>query len=488
MKKECTKNEYVKNETLLQAFEWYLPADSGHWRRLAESAKALADAGITSLWLPPAYKAASGSQDVGYGVYDTYDLGEFDQKGTIPTKYGTRQEYLDAIRSLQDNGISVLADIVLNHRMGADEKETVMADVVAGSNRWQTQENVQQIDVWSRFTFPGRAGKYSDFQWNWTHFDGTDWDDRRHRSSLFRFQGKNWESNVDCENCNYDYLMGMDLDMDNPEVLEELKSWGHWYLDTTGINGFRLDAVKHIRFSFFKEWLNDMRGYSGTSLPTVGEYWSPDLGQLRHYLNESGHSFRLFDVPLHFKFQQAGSGSGYFDMTTLRRNTLYETEPDFAVTFVDNHDTQPGQALQSWVPGWFKPLAYALILLQEKGLPCVFWGDLYGIPHDNIGAVSELPALLHLRQSHAWGEEKSYFDHCDVVGLTRLGDDTHPGLALLLSDGPGGKKRMYMGERYSGRSFHDALGKCPESVVIGSDGFGEFRTEGGSVSVWVPEH
>ena len=34
---------------------------------------------------------------MGYGVYDLYDLGEFDQKGTIPTKYGTKQEYLDAV-------------------------------------------------------------------------------------------------------------------------------------------------------------------------------------------------------------------------------------------------------------------------------------------------------------------------------------------------------------------------------------------------------
>lgn len=51
------------------------------------------------IWLPPAFKA-TGEHDVGYGVYDLYDLGEFDQKGTIPTKYGTKDEYLDAIYTL----------------------------------------------------------------------------------------------------------------------------------------------------------------------------------------------------------------------------------------------------------------------------------------------------------------------------------------------------------------------------------------------------
>ena len=43
--------------------------------------------GVTALWLPPAYKGAGGDKDVGYGVYDLYDLGEFNQKGSVPTKY-----------------------------------------------------------------------------------------------------------------------------------------------------------------------------------------------------------------------------------------------------------------------------------------------------------------------------------------------------------------------------------------------------------------
>jgi alpha-amylase len=77
-------------------------------------------AGFTGVWLPPAYKGAGGGYDVGYGVYDTYDLGEFDQKGSVRTKYGTRKEYLAAIKALQKHGIQACADVVLNHRMGAD--------------------------------------------------------------------------------------------------------------------------------------------------------------------------------------------------------------------------------------------------------------------------------------------------------------------------------------------------------------------------------
>lgn len=94
-------------ETILQAFEWYLPNDGKHWTRLAHRAKQIKDMGFTAVWLPPAAKSAAGINDVGYGTYDLYDLGEFDQKGTTRTKYGTKDEYLAAIKAFHDQGQSI---------------------------------------------------------------------------------------------------------------------------------------------------------------------------------------------------------------------------------------------------------------------------------------------------------------------------------------------------------------------------------------------
>src|SRR5690606_39861477 len=85
------------NGVMLQYFHWYTEGDGSHWRDLARRASGLAAAGFTSLWLPPAYKGAGGGYDTGYGVYDLFDLGEFDQKGSVRTKYGTKDEYLTAI-------------------------------------------------------------------------------------------------------------------------------------------------------------------------------------------------------------------------------------------------------------------------------------------------------------------------------------------------------------------------------------------------------
>ncbi len=84
----------MKKGVMMQGFEWYLPSSPHLWKILRVNAYKLKKAGITAIWLPPAYKGANGVNDTGYGVYDHYDLGEFNSKNTIRTKYGTKKEYL----------------------------------------------------------------------------------------------------------------------------------------------------------------------------------------------------------------------------------------------------------------------------------------------------------------------------------------------------------------------------------------------------------
>ena len=472
-------------ETLLQYFEWYLPSDGGHWHRAAEDASRLAALGFTGVWLPPAYKGHQGREDVGYGVYDLYDLGEFEQKGSVSTKYGTREEYLSAIRTLQVGGLKVYADIVLNHRMGADECEEVQARTSAGYDRNQDSPSAAPITAWTRFTFPGRKGKYSDFQWDWTCFDGVDWDSKDKASAIYQFEGKEWDREVDEELGNYDYLMGADLDMGSPKVIEELDRWGKWYLETTGVDGFRLDAVKHIRTPYFLHWLQKLRQESGKPLPAVGEYWHRETGVLTDYLDRCGQVMRLFDVPLHFQFHRLSSADGAMNLGELFRDTLTGVRPHQSVTFVDNHDTQPGQALQSWVAGWCKPLAYACILLRQEGIPCVFYGDLYGIPHDNIGPVAALPRLLLARKYCAHGTQTDYLDDPNTIGWVRQGKIS--AMAVVLTDGPGGSRTMCLGAGMAGATFVDLLGNRRERILIPDNGVADFPVSGGSVSVWVPE-
>lgn len=475
----------------MQYFEWYLPNDGFWWKRCSAKAKNLSDLGITDIWLPPAYKGTSQA-DVGYGVYDLYDLGEFDQKGTVRTKYGTKEEYQEAIQSFHREGIRVYADIVLNHRMGGDELEDVAAVPVSPENRNQQIGEEQTVRVWSKFTFPGRGGKHSRFVWDHTAFTGTDWDElTQEKDKIYRFTRKSWDPDTDPEKGNFDYLMGMNVDMDNPYVSRELKKWLKWYLRETGADALRLDAVKHISFPFYRELLADLRRETHRKYPAVGEYWSGDIDRLLYYLDSVENEMSLFDVALHYNFFHAAETGSDYDMRQILERTLVSARPDNAVTFVDNHDTQLGQSLQSFVSDWFKPLAYAIILLRKDGLPCVFYADYYGNPSYNRPLVPNLGKLIKLRHSYAYGEQEDFFDDAHVIGWVRRGEEAHhaSGLAVLLNNSDEeGYKRMFMGPQFAGQSFFEALGNSERCVEIDPDGFGVFQVDGRSASVWVQKN
>lgn len=149
--------------------------------------------GITAVWLPrtsqPGFLRwrlsnacrslctapckASSQEGNGYDVYDIFDLGEFDVKGGKRTKWGTKEEYIECIKALKEAGVVSYIDAVLNHKAGADEKEPFHVKKVDPEDRTKEISDSYEIEGWTKFTFPGRGDKYSDFKWNWTHFTGT---------------------------------------------------------------------------------------------------------------------------------------------------------------------------------------------------------------------------------------------------------------------------------------------------------------------------
>lgn len=478
----------MKNGTLMQYFEWYLPKAVSLWEKIYNEAENLKEIGISALWLPPAYKGKDGNNDVGYSVYDMYDLGEFNQKGSIKTKYGSKEEYLRAIKKLKTLNIDSYVDISIDHKIGADETEEVTVFEEDYNNRNIVISGEKTIEAWTKFDFPERGDKYSDFKWNSSHFGGVDYDERNKKTAVYRFKNKKWNSCVDLEHGNFDYLMGADIDFQNEEACNEIINWGKWYLDTVGFDGIRLDAIKHISYLFITKFIDELRERSGKELFTVGEYWHHDINVLQKYIDDTDSRISLFDVPLHYKFHNASNGNGQFDMRYLLKDTIMERNSVKAVTFVDNHDTQIGQALQSWVNPWFKPLAYCVILLRQEGYPCVFYGDYYGIMHNDIAPMKdELDKLLYVRLNYAYGNQHNYFDDFNIVGWTREGNEEHDnsGLAVLITDSLGGSKSMYVGKKFAGLSFYDYSGNNNEVVIIDENGIGNFHVNDGSYSVWI---
>ncbi|HEV7284014.1 MAG TPA: alpha-amylase domain-containing protein, partial [Kaistia sp.] len=204
----------------------------------------------------------------------------------------------------------------------------------------------------------------------------------------------------------------------------------------------------------------------------------------------------LFDVGLHHRFHDASAQGADFDMRTIFDGSLVAASPEHAVTLVDNHDTQPLQALEAPVEPWFKPLAYALILLREQGVPCVFYPDLFGAHYTDKGgdgndheidmpAIECLPKLIEARSRFANGSQTDLFDDANCVGFIRHGTEEEPGCVVVLSNGEGGEKSVELGAEQAGATFHDFLGHRDDQIVLDDQGRAAFPTNGGSVSVWV---
>ncbi|MFZ4729870.1 MAG: alpha-amylase [Pseudanabaena sp.] len=486
-----------QNGVMMQYFHWYLPDDGSLWNQVVEEAEELAKIGITSIWLPPAYKGTAGGMDVGYGIYDLFDLGEFDQKGSVRTKYGTKDEYIRAIKAAQKVGINVYADVVFNHKLGADREEEMEATPFSMENRNQAIGEYQHIKAWTHFTFEDRKGKYSMMEWHWWHFDAIDYNVyNAGEDAIYLLKGKSFDKDVDLEKGNFDYLMGCDLDMRNSEVQGELKYWGEWVYDTTHVDGFRFDAVKHVSAGFFPEWLEHVRHHAKRDLFAVGEYWSYEVEALNNFIAVTEGKVDLFDAPLHLNFHLASQAGQDYDLSQIFENTLVKDQPTLAVTLVENHDSQPLQSLESIVEAWFKPLAYALILLRQEGYPCIFYGDYYGAHYKDWGKDGNeyeiwmeshkwlLDKFLFARQTYCYGEQLDYFDHPNTIGWTRLGDGEHSGgMAVVLSNGEDGQKWMNVGHPNS--TYIDITEHVDDPVTTNDDGWAEFRCNGGSVSVWI---
>ncbi|KAG1750806.1 glycoside hydrolase family 13 protein [Suillus lakei] len=481
-----------QNPTMVQFFTWDARhPDMSWWEHVAKEVPHLAALGFTQIWLPPPNKAMEKTGR-GYDAYDLWDLGEFDQKGSVGTRWGTKEDLLRACDVARQCDMNVIIDAVLNHKLGADRMETFSAVRVDPLNRLKDIESERQVKGWTAFDFPGRFGK-AFFASITEIIQGLDWDELARTNGVFRISSerhKGWSKRVDTEHGNYDYLLGIDIDHRHPEVRNDLFSWGPWILDTTGACGFRLDAIKHMDRKFLLEFVRGARNHPGRKrLFAVSEYWSANLQLIVPYIRAFHGQTSFFDVPLHANFHRASKAGASYDLRTIFEGSLVKLRPGDAVTFVDNHDTQVGQSLESWVDINFKAQAYALILLRCHGYPCVFYGDLY--PNDECfdeGTSRTLKQLLLARKSFAYGPMVDYFEHRNYIGFVRMGDSNHAGCAVVLSNNPmldptTFKVRMNVGP-YQGATFH-SLFDCTRTVAIDHDGWGTFPSSEDGVEVWI---
>ena len=156
----------------------------------------------------------------------------------------------------------------------------------------------------------------------------------------------------------------------------------------------RLDAIKHYWEGFLRTFVDRLDQTVGSQWFFVGEYWTWNSEYLSRLNRRLKARVSFFDVKLLYNFSEASKKRT--DLRITFHGSLSSINPEHAVVyltlrssynsansvtdFVQNHDSQKTQSLEAPVEQWFLPRAYSPILLrQDIGYPCLFYGDLYGI-------------------------------------------------------------------------------------------------------------
>lgn len=448
--------------TLLQPWNWHTPRLDGSgknlWQRLERDAQRYADLRFTAVWMPPASKGVGGDQDVGYGVRDWRDLDG--------TKYGDGDQLAQACRALNARGIQVYHDQVHNHLMGGEVETGVWCLHVKKNNK---TEPLDPSKRWFQADIPAA------FPWlglNRHHFDAYHPNDH----DCWALSDKTFDREA-----KMDPLMGCDLDFDSVELVMKLREAGLDFQQRIPVDGYRFDAVKHIRPKGTLNFLTDMRRSAARNLFAVGEYFSEDLGELRHYVHQTYGQASLFDFALQRKLVHASRAHSGFDLRTLGYGTLTAELPVLSVTFVHSHDDQPpahGAGHRGeYVGDWFLSQAYAFVLLRDQGYPMVSDVDLTN--------HSELLKRLTLARAHCtYGWRHDRLDHPNTVGWSFSGGHGFDNsMAVVMTNGVWGAKWLPTGR--PGVTYRDLLDGYPRAVTTNGDGWAEFYCPDRGSSVWV---
>jgi alpha-amylase len=329
---------------------------------------------------------------MGYDPYDFYDLGEFDQKGTIPTWFGTRAELEALIANAHKHGLSVVADMVLNHNSGADAQEI---NPITNQARWTV--------------FNPKSGK---FPRNWECFHPS-----MHES---------WDEMT--------FGDMPDLSHRNPYVFAELLKLSRWLIEEIGFDGFRYDFVKGYGSNTITaiqeyRYMKDEKPFIPYG---VAEYWDSASNTLRWVDNanfSNSNPVDAFDFPLRELLKSLCDQYGFSLKNLVNGETILQKQPQTTVTFVENHDLRDeGRPILN-----DKLLAYSYILTHE-GFPCVFWKDYFNFNLALDGTPNGIAALVAAHEKYAGGNTSVLHLSDDLYIMQRGGYGDQPGLIYVLNN------------------------------------------------------
>ena len=178
-----------------------------------------------------------------------------------------------------------------------------------------------------------------------------------------------------------------DMNTENPVVAQYLLQNYIWWAETSGLDGYRVDAFPYVGRKFWADWHTGLRRLY-PYLTTIGEVFHPDpsvtaffVGGVRHYDGIDSGLSTVFDFPMYFVLRDIllRNASVGRIADVLRHDSFY-VHPDALVPFFANHDAPRFASAEGSSPAKLK-LAFGLTLtLTLRGIPELYYGDEIGMP------------------------------------------------------------------------------------------------------------
>jgi glycosidase len=391
------------------------------WNHLAAQANDFRTAGFTAVWLPPVLKTSAGVHigSDGYGPFDDYDIGSKSQMGSVPTRFGSREQLQRCVATFRANGLDVYLDMVEHHRSGD----------------------------------PGN------FVFRYRGADGTPATGRFPKDPLNFVPNVPRDPNLGGP-AKDDFPFGRELAPINGKpqgyVFNGLIDAADWLTRALDVQGYRLDDVKGLSTDFLFPFLTQ-KAMAGKF--AFGEFFDGNRTLVNAWIfNPHGMRGRVsaFDFPLRFILAAMCSNPGRFNMADLDHAGLAGMSPVNAVTFVENHDTDLNEPVVT-----NKILAYAYILTSE-GYPCVYYRD-YSTDPNCYGLKQPIDNLIWIHEKLAAGPTQQRWQDFDLFAYERVGQ---PGLLVALNNNPSGPRTIEVATAFGANvTLHDYTGHGPDLVT-----------------------
>ncbi|MGP1465755.1 MAG: alpha-amylase family glycosyl hydrolase [Prevotella koreensis] len=312
---------------MLQGFYWDSFSQS-KWTKLESQADDLA-ATFSLIWIPQSGKCLESNKVMGYTPYYYFNQN---------SSFGTEQELRSMIQTFKAKGLGTVADVVINHH---------------NTMGW--------------WTFPAEEYKGVTYQFQTTDIVNNDDYDPSTNRYLTREQaqkdGVTLSSNID----EGEGWGGMrDLDHKSENVQKIVKAYVKYLKDDLGYTGFRYDMVKGFGGSHVADY-NDAAGIEYS----VGECWDGN-GVIKNWIDATGKKSAAFDFQFRYNVRDAINNKDWRRLNSTNNLMHDPTYNRYAVTFVENHDTEK-RAGSEQDPIRRDTLAANAYLIAMPGTPCVFY-------------------------------------------------------------------------------------------------------------------